>query len=176
MGNWSIVATVCSSTFPYWNTVQLRRPQESYFMSEKAPQTLANHGRFDPMFHFFAVPVFLISWIVSIVLAVKHPSILAAWEVVFLTAAIVALFKIRLYALRVQDRIIRLEERLRLATLLPEPARFGIDRLSEDQLIGLRFASDGEVPVLVARCVSEKLPRKEVKKVIQIWRPDYWRV
>ena len=67
-------------------------------MAEKIPQTLANHARFDPLFHFFTLPAFLISWIVSIVLAVRHPTILAAWEVVLMTAATVAVFKIRLYA------------------------------------------------------------------------------
>lgn len=145
-------------------------------MAEKVPQTLANHGRFDPLFHFFAAPVFLISWIVRIVLAVKHPTPFAAWEVVLMTAAVVVVFKMRLYALKVQDRIIRLEERLRLTSILPEAACSGIAGITEDQWIALRFASDGEVSALAARCVSEKLPRKEVKKAIQTWRPDYWRV
>ena len=145
-------------------------------MAEKVPQTLANHVRFDPLFHFFALPVFLISWIVSIVLAVRHPSILAAWEVVLMTAATVAVFKIRLYALKVQDRIIRLEERLRMTSMVPETEHPGVAGITEDQWIALRFASDGEVSALAARCVSEKLPRKEVKKAIQTWRPDYWRV
>lgn len=145
-------------------------------MADRVPQTLANHARFDPLFHFFALPVFLMSWIVNIVLAVKHPSIFTAWEVVLMTAVVVIAFKVRLYALKVQDRIIRLEERLRLGALLPQAAPFGISGLTEDQLIALRFASDAELLVLATRCVSEKLPRKEVKKSIQTWRPDYWRV
>jgi len=145
-------------------------------MAEKIPQTLANHARFDPLFHFFTLPAFLISWIVSIVLAVRHPTILAAWEVVLMTAATVAVFKIRLYALKIQDRIIRLEERLRLTSILPEARRSAITGITEDQWIALRFASDGEVSALAARCVAEKLPRKEVKKAVQTWRPDYWRI
>ena len=145
-------------------------------MSETVPQTFSNHARYDPWFHFFALPVFLISWVASIVLLVRHPSMLAAWEVVFASAAVVAVFKIRLYALKVQDRVIRLEERLRLATLLPESARAGIASLTEDQLVALRFACDAELPALAERCASEKLGRKDVKKAIQTWRPDYWRV
>ena len=145
-------------------------------MAEKVPQTLANHTRFDPIFHFFALPVFLISWIVSVVLLVRQPGLLAAWGVVFVSAAIVVVLKIRTYSLKVQDRVIRLEERLRLATLLPESARAGIASLTEDQLVALRFACDAELPALAERCAKEKLSRKEVKQAIQTWRPDYWRV
>ena len=145
-------------------------------MAENVPQSFANHARFDPLFHFFLIPVFVISGIISIVLLVRHPSILAAWEVVFMAALVVAAFKIRLYSLKLQDRIIRLEERLRLSSLLPESSRTSISRLTEDQLIALRFACDAEVPVLAERCVREKLPRKEVKRAIQTWRADYWRI
>ncbi|SPF33056.1 conserved hypothetical protein [Candidatus Sulfotelmatobacter kueseliae] len=87
-------------------------------MADRASQNLSNHTRLDPPFHFFILPVFAISLIVTIVHLVRRPGLHSAWLVVFMVAAIAAIFKIRLYALRVQDRVIRLEERLRFATLL----------------------------------------------------------
>jgi hypothetical protein len=145
-------------------------------MAEKVPQSLSNHARFDPPFHFFVLPVFAITVIVAIVALVRFPSLQAGWLVVFTIAATIAVLKIRFYALRVQDRIIRLEERLRLAILVDKPLRARIVELSESQLVGLRFASDAELPALSARALSEKLSRAEIKKAVTQWRPDYWRV
>ena len=145
-------------------------------MAERTPQNLANHRRLDPPFHFFVLPVLAISWIISVVFAVRHPGFLHVWIVVFNTALIVAVTRIRQYALKVQDRVIRLEERLRLATLLPDSLRPQIAKLTEDQLIGLRFASDEELPALVERTLLGNLARADIKKSIKNWRPDYRRV
>jgi len=145
-------------------------------MDPQAPQTFANHGRFDPLFHFVALPVFALTLIISVILLVKNPGWLTGWGVVLAVGALIAVFKIRLYALKVQDRMIRLEERLRLTGLLGLAAQPQIDKLSVDQLIALRFASDGEAPALVQRAVTENLSRADIKKAIKVWRPDHWRV
>jgi hypothetical protein len=145
-------------------------------MAEKVPQNFANHSRLDPPFHFFILPVFAISLIIAIVRLARHPGLHSAWLVVFMLAAITLAFKIRIYALRVQDRIIRLEERLRLAILLDKPLRARIGELSEMQLVALRFASDAELPALTAKTLSEKLSNADIKKAVVQWRPDYWRV
>lgn len=145
-------------------------------MSEKVPQSLSNHVRFDPLFHVFILPVFAITVVVAIVHLVRHPALLSTWLVVLALAANAAVLKIRLYALKVQDRTIRLEERLRLAILVDKPVRAHIVDLSESQLVALRFASDPELPALAARALSEKMSNAEIKKAITHWRPDYWRV
>lgn len=152
-------------------------------MSQQAPQTYANHTRFDPLFHFFLGPVFILGLILSLIHFFYHlresdmrDNIHSFLLIVLAVALLTLVFKTRLYALKVQDRIIRLEERLRLAQLLDEPLRARIPELTEDQLIGLRFASDAEVPKLVERALNEKLKRKDIKKAIQNWRPDCWRV
>jgi Family of unknown function (DUF6526) len=145
-------------------------------MAEKKPQTFANHARLDPLFHFFVLPVFSLSTLTAVILFLWHPSLHSGWRFILLAAATVAVFKVRLYALRVQDRVIRLEERLRLASLLPEPLRSRIPELTEGQLIALRFASDAEATRLADRALAEKLSPADIKKAIQTWRPDYWRI
>lgn len=145
-------------------------------MSEKVPQTFKNHARLDPLFHFFMVPVAAITMIRSIWNVKQNPSLDSAWIVIATLAAIVAVFKIRLYALRVQDRVIRDEERQRLERLLPEPLRSKIGQLSVPQMVALRFASDGEVAGLVEKTLANNLAPKQIKEAIVNWRPDYFRV
>lgn len=88
-------------------------------MSNAEPQSFKNHARFDPPFHFFLTLVLLANLIIAIVHLVRHVNFTSVWFLVLSIAAIVALFKIRLYALKVQDRVIRFEERLRLKALSP---------------------------------------------------------
>jgi hypothetical protein len=145
-------------------------------MAEKSAQTLANHGRLDPMFHFFLLPVLVALLIHSVISLIRHPGWEHVWELLLVAALAVTAVKTRTYALKVQDRVIRLEERLRLAALLAESSRPQIARLSESQLIALRFASDEEAPVLVQRTLSVNLSRADIKKAIKNWRADYWRV
>jgi hypothetical protein len=152
-------------------------------MAEKHPQNFANHTRFDPLFHFFLAPVFVLGVILSLIHFFAHLShnsfrdnFHAGLIVLLAVALLVLVTKTRLYALKVQDRVIRLEERLRLNQLLPEPLRSRIPELTEDQLIGIRFASDAEVAKLVERTLKERLSRKQIKQAIVNWRADYWRV
>lgn len=144
-------------------------------MAEKQ-QLYANHVRWDPLFHFFVVPVALLSIIGAAIHAYRFPSPHSIWLIVAAIAAAIAVLKLRLYALRVQDRVIRLEERLRLAILLPEPLRGRVGELSVGQLVGLRFASDAELPALVQRALAEKLDRKQIKQAVVSWRADDLRV
>jgi hypothetical protein len=83
---------------------------------------------------------------------------------------------LRSYPLKVQDRVIRLEERIRLQALAPAEWHAQIYKLTEDQLIGLRFASDDEVVVLAKLALEQNLTRKQIKERIKDWRPDDWRV
>lgn len=152
-------------------------------MAEKPPQTFASHTRFDPLFHFFVIPILSFGLVMSLIHLFRHlrqdstrGNVYSFWLVLLAVALLVWVFKTRLYALKVQDRVIRLEERLRLIELLQEPLRSRIPELTEGQLVGLRFASDAEVPALVERTLNEKLSSKDIKKSIKNWRPDYWRV
>lgn len=144
--------------------------------NDASSQNFSNHTRFDPAFHFFLLPVALASLITTIVRTIKAPTGVNIWLIVVALAAFVAIGKTRGYALKVQDRVIRLEERLRLLSVLPEPLRSRIGELTDTQLIGLRFASDGELPTLVQRAIAEQLSRKDIKKSVTNWRPDTARV
>jgi hypothetical protein len=144
-------------------------------MAEKT-QSFQNHRRNDPAFHQFLAPVALIVLIGAIVNIVRNFGWSSGWHLLAAMWMFVATFKIRLYALKVQDRVIRIEERLRLHRILSEPLGARIGELSERQLIGLRFASDEELPGLVEKTLAGKLEEKQIKQAVQNWRPDYWRV
>jgi hypothetical protein len=145
-------------------------------MSEPASQNLKNHGRFDPPYHFFLAIVGLATVIISIVYAVHHTCFYSIWLVVVSVAAVIAILKLRSYPLKVQDRVIRLEERMRLQALAPTEWHTQIYRLTEGQLIGLRFAADDEVVELAKQALEHNLTRKQIKERIKDWRPDNWRV
>jgi uncharacterized membrane protein YdbT with pleckstrin-like domain len=145
-------------------------------MPELPHQEYASHGRIDPAFHQFLVPVSVLTIIVAIVNAFRHPGFNSAWLILVSIAAGVALFKMRLYSLKVQDRLIRLEERLRLQQVLSEPLRARVPELTIGQLVALRFASDSELPALVGRALNENLSKIDLKKAVTSWRPDHFRV
>ncbi len=112
----------------------------------------------------------------SIYEVVRNPGWVSGAHVLAAVWAYIALFKLRVYPLKVQDRVIRLEERLRMEKLLPEPWKSRIPELSEAQLIALRFASDAELPELVEKTLGGNLDPKTIKQSIRNWRPDYFRV
>jgi|SRR5579859_655080 len=144
-------------------------------MAGQTGQTYANHTRWDPIYHFFAAPVALINVLVAIWNLIKNPSLATGWFVILSLAFVVAVLKLRLYPLKAQDRIIRLEERLRLAQLLQAASRSRIGDLTEAQLVGLRFASDGELGALAEKALGG-MSQKEIKKAVASWRADYFRV
>ena len=145
-------------------------------MSKTVKQSFKNHARMDPYFHYVLIGILLINLVVWITVALRNHSLLAAWQIILGVGLFLLAFKARSYSLKVQDRVIRLEERLRLATLLPEPLRLRIPELTEAQLVAIRFAPDTELPLIVETVLKEKLTPKEIKQLIQNWRPDYWRV
>ena len=143
-------------------------------MAQKA-QTFQNHTRLDPVFHLFLGPLSFILFIGAVTSFIRTMSWTTGFQVLAAIWAVVATFKIRLYALKVQDRVIRLEERLRMQELFREPLKSRIGEFSESQLIALRFASDAELPALAEKTLAG-LTQKQIKAAIQIWRPDYFRV
>jgi hypothetical protein len=146
-------------------------------MADTTSQTFQNHARFDPAFHFFMVPVFMINAIVSVVHFVRDISLDTGWMMVVAFALVVAGLKLRTYALKAQDRVIRLEERLRMSSVLPDPLRTRAGELTEGQIIALRFAPDSELPSLVEKCLAGAFPKQaDIKKGIVNWRSDYFRV
>ena len=137
-------------------------------------QNFANHGKFFPPFHFFVVPVMTINlfwasyrWYVTGFGWDGGERVLLALGLAlgFLTA--------RSMVLRVQDRVIRLEERLRFERVLPADLKTRIGEFTVDQLISLRFASDAELPVLARKVLSERIcERKAIKQMVETWKPD----
>ncbi|MDR3736890.1 MAG: DUF6526 family protein [Acidobacteriaceae bacterium] len=142
----------------------------------QSPQSFEHHAAFDPLFHIALIGILTINLVVAITFAVLHPGFWSAWMTVLSLAVFIVLVRLRQYPLKVQDRIIRLEERLRLQSLAPAEWHAQIDNLSEDQLIGLRFASDDEVVELAKHALEHKLTRKQIKERIRNWRADYWRI
>jgi hypothetical protein len=146
-------------------------------MAEQIQQTYANHTRLHPPFHFFLAPGAVMLLILTIINVFRHYPRLDAWILLLMAVLFfAALFLVRLYPLRAQDRIIRLEERLRLEAVLSAEFVPRIRELTEAQLIALRFASDRELPALVEKTLTAKMPARDIKKAIVTWRADTFRV
>ena len=144
-------------------------------MSESG-QTYANHLRWLPPLHFFVLPILLINFIVAAWSAVQAPSIATAFTGLVALALMLSIVLARVMANTVQDRVIRLEMRLRLRDVLPADLQSRIKDLTREQFVGLRFASDAELPDLVRRALAGELTtRKAIKLQVKHWQGDYLR-
>src|SRR5262245_7368969 len=144
-------------------------------MSEK-PQSLKNHARFVPLYHAFAFPVSVVNAVWQLIRLVRSPSWDTAIAALLGLAIVVVFFEARIFALTVQDRVIRLEMRLRLREVLPADLHLQIAQLTRGQLVALRFAGDRELPALVRRVLDERLTDKRaIKALVQEWQADHLR-
>lgn len=140
-------------------------------------QTFATHRRWIPAWHFFALPVLLINVFVAAARFWRDPRLVNGWAILVAIAVVTGIFISRSMPLRAQDRIIRLEERIRLERVLPGDMRGRIGNLTAEQFIGLRFAPDDELPELTKRALNGELKtRADIKRAIRNWRPDHMRV
>jgi uncharacterized protein DUF6526 len=139
-------------------------------------QSYKNHTRFLPPFHFFIMPVMLVNFLNAGRHVFQQATLHNLWELVFALGLVALALFSRVQALTVQDRIIRLEERLRLRQLLPAELHPHIDTLTHRQLVALRFASDQELADLVRDVVGGQLATpKDIKQRVRNWRPDFLR-
>lgn len=144
-------------------------------MAEKT-QSLQNHTRTVPIFHFFVLPVLGINLVSAIVRLVRHPGLQSVIGLLVALALVLLALSARMFANTVQDRVIRLEMRLRLQQVLPQDLKARIPEFTVNQLVALRFAGDAELPELARKVLDEKLTdRKSIKKLIRNWQPDYLR-
>jgi cell division protein FtsL len=142
-----------------------------------AEQTFSNHVKTVPGFHFFVMPVMALNFGWSIYRwKVAGFSLDAFISVLTAAALIMLMLYARLFALKVQDRVIRLEERMRLEKLLPDDLKPRIGEFTSGQLVAMRFASDAELPGLARKVLADNIQSgKAIKQMVQTWRADYLR-
>ena len=141
------------------------------------PQTFANHTRWQPPIHYFVLPVLLINVFWTVIVFVKDPNRNSGWAIMVSLALLTLLFYVRLNPLKAQDRIIRLEERLRYQKVLSPAVCQQTGALSPGQIIALRFAGDDELEELVSAVLAGKFAKdSEIKRAIKHWRADTFRV
>jgi hypothetical protein len=137
------------------------------------PQSFKHHARYIPGYHFLLGGILLANFIWRLVMLVRHPSGDATMELLLGFGLILMFNYLRTFPLKAQDRVIRLEERMRLERLLPAELRPRILEFTPAQLIALRFAPDGELPALARRVLDEGIAdKREIKRLINEWRSD----
>jgi len=145
-------------------------------MGQKTPQNFENHSRIVPAYHYVAFSLFSLNFFVTFYEAVVHFSWLNLATFGLSIALILLFFLARIMAMTVQDRVIRLEERLRMRELLPADLKGRIGEFTPKQLVALRFASDEELPALARKVLDDKMTdQKAIKQLVKNWRADYLR-
>lgn len=140
------------------------------------PQNLSNHARYVPGYHFVLAGILLVILGWQIVILARHPGFPAFVGLLLAVALILMFWYMRVFAVTVQDRVIRLEERMRMERLLGAELKGRIGEFTPRQLVALRFASDAELPVLAKRVLEEKIASdKAIKAMIREWRADHLR-
>jgi hypothetical protein len=146
-------------------------------MSATPEQNAANHARFVTGYHFVAGTLALLNLVWAVYRSITHPTVESHAAILVGVILLLALYYARAFPLAVQDRVIRLEERLRMQRVLPPAMQSRVDEFTPAQLIALRFASDAELPELASKVLNERImDRKKIKLMIREWRADHIRV
>lgn len=145
-------------------------------MTDPMPQSYANHRRYDPWYHVVLLGILVVNLGLVIWNVFRFRQPMALWGVVMAGAWAIVYIKMRSFALTAQDRLIRLEETLRMERLLPAELKERIGELRRGQFVALRFASDGELGDRVKEALDQRLGAGEIKKRIVSWRADHFRV
>ncbi len=145
-------------------------------MAQQKGQTFENHVRVVPAYHMYVFGVFLVNFVWRLILLKDGINFASIMNVLLASAFVLVFFYARVFPVTVQDRVIRLEMRLRLERLLPPDLRSRIPELTLPQLISLRFAGDEELPALARQVLEEKLnDRKSIKRRVKNWQADFLR-
>jgi len=145
-------------------------------MAEEKVQNLGNHTRVVPLYHMFAMPIFMINLVWRLIQLKDGIAFASIMNVLLAAAFVILVIYARIFSLTVQDRVIRLEMRLRLERALPADMRPRIGEFTVAQLVSLRFAADQELPLLAQQVLDEKLSdRKAIKSRIKNWQADFLR-
>lgn len=163
----------------HWHFSRLPNPRIHYgkLMSDSADQNFSNHTKLVPLYHFIGAPVVIALFIWNVRHVIKAPTVESGLSMLSAVAVLILFALVRQFPLKAQDRLIRLEEQLRLMRVLPADLQARINEFTVPQLVAMRFASDAELPDLARKVLNEKITsRKEIKQQIKHWRPDTFRV
>ncbi|MBM4183151.1 MAG: hypothetical protein FJ207_02885 [Gemmatimonadetes bacterium] len=140
-------------------------------------QSFEHHAKFVPAYHYWMTALLVLPTLWFGFRAASDFSVDRLVFALFAVGVVLAGFLLRFFPLGVQDRLIRLEERLRMERILPPDLRARIPELTTSQLVGLRFASDEELAELVRRVLDQGMTdRKQIKRAVRSWRADHQRI